>query len=48
MLLWEVDKATLDKVDIDEMYFGFMPGCGNKKVISVLRQLQEKYLVKKK
>ena len=36
------------EVDIDEMQFGFMQGCGTTKAIFILRQLQEKYLVKKK
>ena len=35
-------------VGIDKMQFGFMPGCGTTNGISILRQLQEKYLAKKK
>ena len=35
-------------VSIDKMQFGFMPGCGTTNGISILRQLQEKYLAKKK
>ena len=33
---------------IDEMQRGFMPGSGTTNAIFILRQLQEKYLVKKK
>ena len=36
------------QVDINEMQFGFMPGCGPTNVIFSLSQLQEKYLAKKK
>ena len=30
------------------MRFGFIPGCGITKAIFILRQLQKKYLAKKK
>ena len=32
----------------DEMKFGFTPGCGATNAIFILRQLQEKYLAKRK
>ena len=35
-------------VTIDEMQFGFMAGRGTTDAIFVVRQLQEKYLTKKK
>ena len=37
-----------DQVSIDEMQFGFMPKCGTIDAIFILRQLQEKFLSKKK
>ena len=37
-----------DQVSIDEMQFGFMPKCGTIDAIFILRQLQEKFLNKKK
>ena len=36
------------QVDIDAMQFGFVPGKGTTDAIFILRQLQEKYLAKKK
>ena len=35
-------------VNIDEMQFGFIPGCLTTNAIFILRQLQGKYLAKKK
>ena len=41
------DKLN-QEVDIDKMQFGFMPGRGTIDAIFIARQLQEKYLEKKK
>ena len=35
-------------VKIDDMQFGFMPGRGTTDAIFIVRQLQEKFLAKKK
>ena len=35
-----------DRISIDNMQFGFMPGHGTTDAIFILRQLQEKYLAK--
>ena len=43
-----IDKLLRERVDIDEMQFGFVPGCGTTDAIFLLRQLQEKYLGKRK
>ena len=36
------------QVDMDEIQFGFIPGCGTTNPIIILRQWQEKYFAKKK
>ena len=37
-----------DRVSIDGMQFGFMPGRGTTDTISIVRQLQERFTLKKK
>ena len=43
-----LNSIIRDQVSIDNMQFGFMPGRGTTDAIFILRQLQEKYLLKKK
>ena len=43
-----IEKKIREIVDIDAMQFGFMPGKGTMDAIFIARQLQEKYLDKKK
>ena len=40
------EKLIKQQVDINEMQFGFLPGCGATDVIFIFRQLQEKCLAK--
>ena len=43
-----LDKIIRQRVNIDEMQYGFMPGRGTTDAIFILRQLQERYLQKNK
>ena len=43
-----IEKLIRAEISIDDMQFGFMPGRGTTDAIFILRQLQEKYLGKKK
>ena len=43
-----VEKLIRDRIEIDSMQFGFMPGRSTTDAIFILRQLQEKYLAKDK
>ena len=43
----KVVERAREKVNIDDMQFGFMPGHGTTDAIFLLRQLQEKYFGKK-
>ena len=43
-----IEKLVRQRVNIDEMQFGFIQGYGITNATVILRQLQEKYLAKKK
>ncbi|XP_057314191.1 uncharacterized protein LOC130655450 [Hydractinia symbiolongicarpus] len=43
-----IDKLLRERIDIDKMQFGFVPGRCTTDAIFLLRQLQEKYLGKRK
>src|SRR3989454_6651334 len=43
-----IEARVRDRVKIDNMQFGFSPGKGTTDAIFIVRQLQEKYLAKKK
>ena len=43
-----LDKRLRKKIKVDDMQCGFMPGRGTSDAIFIVRQLQEKYLSKKK
>ena len=43
-----VEKHIREIIPVDEMQFGFMPGVGTTDAIFIMRQLQEKYLAKRR
>ena len=43
-----IEKIIRERISIDDMQFGLMPGCGTTDAIFILRQLQEKHLAKNK
>ena len=43
-----IEARLRRRVQIDNMQFGFSPGKGTMDAIFIVRQLQEKYLAKKK
>ena len=43
-----VEKHIREIISVDEMQFGFMPGVGTTDAIFIMRQLQEKYLAKRR
>ena len=47
-ILEHILNTIIQEVSINNMQFGFMPGRGTTDAIFILRQLQEKYLQKKK
>lgn len=43
-----LDSIIREQIDIDSLQYGFMPGRGTTNAIFILRQMQEKYLGKRK
>ena len=43
-----LESLICSQVDINNMQFGFMPGRSSTDAIYILRQMQEKHLVRKK
>ena len=43
-----IEKIIRERISMDDMQFGFMPGRGTTDAIFILRQLQEKHLAKTK
>ena len=43
-----IEKKVRSRVNIDDMQFGFRPGKGTTDAIFIIRQIQEKFLAKKK
>ena len=41
-----IESVIRSQIEIDDMQFGFMPGRGTTDAIFILRQLQEKHIVK--
>ena len=42
------DRLVTEQVHIDDMQFGFMQGCDTTDAIFIVRQLQEKFMAKRK
>ena len=45
-VLERVEKRVRDSINLDDMQLGFRPGRGTIDAISIVRQVQEKYLAK--
>ena len=43
-----LERRLRKKIEVNEMQCGFMPGRGTTDAIFMVRQLQEKYLIRKK
>ena len=43
-----VENRVRGSIDLSDMQFGFRPGRGTMDAIFIVRQMQEKYLAKKK
>ena len=43
-----VEKRVRDSINLDDMQLGFRPGRGTTDAIFIARQVQEKYLTKRK
>ena len=48
ILKYVLESFIRSQVDIKDIRFGFMPGCSTTDVIYILRQMQEKYLIRKR
>ena len=43
-----IENIIRDRININEMQFGFVPGCGTSNAIFILRQIREKHIAKSK